>query len=934
MKLLLTSDTQAEFNNLDLCEISIQELIAAANKYKPDAIIHAGDLKELYNPCDLRVVKFWVRAVRAIKEEGFRFIILLGNHDRLSQSVDSKNWLDILRAAGAETISRPRVKQIGDCGVAFLPYTSDKKEELQWAKNLHEHTRVPMPSVCIFHTELSGAFMNPGIQARGNTLEDLYLDKYSAAFGGHLHMHQKVMDTIWYIGSPFCQDWGETNQKKGHLLATITGKSVSIKRLITDIPHWYDAEWLEENNVKPEKGAYIRSRVTVASKEINAQIQAEEERIRSTFPDSDIRLFVIPRLEKAKIQSIALDGVTDRENVAQYVAGTLSEAARFDARRVVAYLASKLLKIAPAASGKKIRFIKAVAENVLTYEKVKIRYSKQGLVLLKGKNLDWPKRSNGGGKTNALSLLPVALFGETLKGQKNDEWARERVEERAIVRLYLEDERERKIEIERGRRPHKINMWVDGKDVSTGLSGKGKQETQGQIVDITGYDLRMLLNSVYIDQTIANGFLFGTQKDRMDLVSKLVGLDRFDSALKLVTADIDANKRAIAEETAKIEKLVEDEERLTEELQDYISVTKSNVVWGTKVKEARRECARLREAISGYSASKDFYSQLQEEVDDLNTDEQELGRKMAEAHGAMLFHSKEYRQAEKLEQGGKCPVCKQDAAAIGKSAAKTAKAAMHKAEREANALLQSRTQIADKLRSKEGKIAEYHKRIDQANTDLAAARLVLDQAEQGAAEEENRNKKTLDKAESINRHLIQTRRFLKAGRFHLKNLDVDADLLAYSQKAFHRSGLPMYMSAALCPLLNKAAEEYSEIFTDGKIHIMFSVVDNDFRADIVNPTGSDTRNGQSVGESAMAGSIAAFAMREAAPKTNLLILDEPGHGLDTEGAKQFAKGLLKLKDRFETMLVTTHSPIIEAILAGETVWTAIKQNGISRLKTN
>ena len=54
----------------------------------------------------------------------------------------------------------------------------------------------------------------------------------------------------------------------------------------------------------------------------------------------------------------------------------------------------------------------------------------------------------------------------------------------------------------------------------------------------------------------------------------------------------------------------------------------------------------------------------------------------------------------------------------------------------------------------------------------------------------------------------------------------------------------------------------------------------------------------------------------------MLILDEPGHGLDQAAQKQFAKGLLRLKDRFETIIVCTHSSsVIESILSGETTWT-------------
>src|ERR1017187_5871187 len=142
VRLLVTSDTQCQLSNLDLCEQSIQELLQQAAKYKPDAIIHGGDLKEQYSPVQLQVPKFWVRAIQQIVKANHRFIVLLGNHDRISQSAESKNWLDILRAAGAETVSLPRWKQIGDGHVAFLPFCADKKLERRWARELAEQCQV------------------------------------------------------------------------------------------------------------------------------------------------------------------------------------------------------------------------------------------------------------------------------------------------------------------------------------------------------------------------------------------------------------------------------------------------------------------------------------------------------------------------------------------------------------------------------------------------------------------------------------------------------------------------------------------------------------------------------------------------------------------------------------------------------------------------
>jgi DNA repair exonuclease SbcCD ATPase subunit len=144
----------------------------------------------------------------------------------------------------------------------------------------------------------------------------------------------------------------------------------------------------------------------------------------------------------------------------------------------------------------------------------------------------------------------------------------------------------------------------------------------------------------------------------------------------------------------------------------------------------------------------------------------------------------------------------------------------------------------------------------------------------------------------------------------------------------------MYLAASLCPVLNKAGEEYAELFYQGRIKVEFAVLDGEFSASIVNPAGSASAGGQSVGESAMAGIVTAFALIEVAPKTNLLILDEPGHGLDSAGAKMFAQGLIKLQSRFSTIICTTHAPAIEGALSGEAKqWQVEKRKSISRLRT-
>ena len=72
-------------------------------------------------------------------------------------------------------------------------------------------------------------------------------------------------------------------------------------------------------------------------------------------------------------------------------------------------------------------------------------------------------------------------------------------------------------------------------------------------------------------------------------------------------------------------------------------------------------------------------------------------------------------------------------------------------------------------------------------------------------------------------------------------------------------------------------------------------------------------------------------MRDIAQPTNLLILDEPGAGLDPAAAKQLGARLSKLTDKFETLLVVTHNQGIEAALGDSNTVTVTKKNRISTI---
>ena len=241
------------------------------------------------------------------------------------------------------------------------------------------------------------------------------------------------------------------------------------------------------------------------------------------------------------------------------------------------------------------------------------------------------------------------------------------------------------------------------------------------------------------------------------------------------------------------------------------------------------------------------------------------------------------------------------------------------------------TNLRERADANESGIARFEESLRDAASILSNQRQLLQQAEEALKQEDQRNASLLQRKTQLKSKIKHLTRTFTALMAQERQLIIDREMLEFARKACSRDGIPMYLTASLCPVLNASADHYSELFFESRIKLHFEVRDGKFFVDAVNSAGSETIDGQSAGEGARCGIIAAFAIRDVAPKTNLLVLDEPAAGLDSDGARMFARGLLKLKDQFSTIIVTTHSQIIESELSGEKRWVVEKRKGISRL---
>ena len=223
MSFIVTSDFQAEWENLDRCNTAWNEILSICKKQKLGLICVLGDLKQAYNPIDIRVVQWWQYAIRKAKQKGYKVLILLGNHDRVGAYSSADNWLSVLKRAGAITFDKPGQYKWRNYVLTLLPYSNDSDARLN-AKECKEALsyKPGITNVLLFHQEIKGVkFNNFGTTSSSSlTEEDLYCSKYDICISGHIHKPQKFgkKNNIYYVGSPFAIDWGEVNQAKRYLV--------------------------------------------------------------------------------------------------------------------------------------------------------------------------------------------------------------------------------------------------------------------------------------------------------------------------------------------------------------------------------------------------------------------------------------------------------------------------------------------------------------------------------------------------------------------------------------------------------------------------------------------------------------------------------------------------------------------------------------------
>lgn len=936
--IIFTGDWQLDVANIANVEATVDDIIAHARAHGVRHVVHTGDVKDALSPIDGRVINAMVRFAQKMYAAKLHVHCLMGNHDYYSTTRGAESWMAFLSSIGWACADAPVNVNIGGWEMFLFPYAFDVEGLKAALASTGPHPK-KLNNIQVFHQGLMGAKLSELRRADSEplTVADLHPERYMWSIGGHYHAQHCVDGNVWYCGSPFCTRWDEANQTKGFLLLDARGALVP---LASSIPGWYDPSWPGFPERVP---AGARVRVPVALEkgvEPSAAIAHATGRAEALYTGAQI--VVNPTVVDRSTTVTDIKGdATDDDLVDAYVEATFEQEhpdVQF-ALRGCLYAA-----VAEVASHRRadlqVTFDAFEGENFLSFEKLTINYHAKGLWVVYGVNDDRPGRSNGSGKTSYIQAPLAVLWGRTLKEQKHDGLKRRDTPRgaRSYGRLSMTLADGRALVVERSRQPVHVKLWLDGEDIST---GKADAQITRDIEKLTGLTAEVMQAALYVDQREVNKLLTGQPAERKAVLAAFLNTERYTKAQEAVKRSVDALSREIGKwdtYRATVEANVQSYTEMLEKLR--VRRSEEAELLERRAESIKAEGIALGEQKQAVNLK---HAAVLVEVQTLNRavevamEAYQQARGDTSGYAARLITLERNLADARKKQPDKCFTC--GAPLKPKDMTKV----IQSLEEAITPLKEQRDQARQ---AEETKLAEWEKAKAAAKpkADALAALVSEGNTLTYAIQEKRRDylgaKQAADAAkETEHGDETEYQRKLRRCQAYLRNfphfraeLDADMAVLQMALRALGRDGIPAMVASLLCPRLNASAAHYSHLLGDGTIGVAFTMDADGLAVEVVNPTGGESVKDQSTGELRIAALITTLALRDNV-RSNVLFLDEMSLGLDSLSARELARGVTQLKERFPAIFITSHDPYVLNGLEDYGTIEIRKKDGISKVTT-
>lgn len=609
-------------------------------------------------------------------------------------------------------------------------------------------------------------------------------------------------------------------------------------------------------------------------------------------------------------------------------------------------------------------------ENFGSIKQAKVDFADQGLVLILGDNQDAAKAdSNGAGKSLILEAFTWVLWGKTIRGGdfSGDGVVNRFVGKNCRVKLHIEDEDGTDYTVERtrkhteGDKPNDLRVFRYVPDIWHEITRASVAQTQEMLIEIVGMDYTTFCVMMPGCGVRASEM---TDKEVKLLLERLLQTQVLGTAHELVKTRLkeaqheydkaktsrDALEQTLEEDEKRLQALKDKSDNYTadkaqkdRDLVDQIDKTLVKLEEQQAILQRAEDVEkRISTAQGKVNVDQKAITEAQRNqtatVESLNEDRAVIDKRKAVAQAE---YNRINKQITSMPSGGDCPTCLQT---VGEEHVADVTSGL----REQSALISSQlVDIAQELTDVDEKLQQardqFHKSLDtlKRTRDLHQTDLQKLQALQYEANmatklgvslqdqlEDLRTRRAALKTEEdpFVSLIMQTakgayEKAAEAARAYktMNELDHKIAIMDYWLTGFSPQGVRSFMLEHVTPLLNKAAQRYANLLTDGEMSVTFHTqkrlksgkVVEKFNIVVEQAHGGGSYSSASKGERARANLVIAFALGDLAAlrahrTVSFRFLDEPFESVDESGTDAIVALLNDQKERFDTVFVITH----------------------------
>jgi DNA repair exonuclease SbcCD nuclease subunit len=261
-------------------QMTLEETARCASEVRKaggDTIIHAGDLFHVRGSIAPSVLNPTLDAYKALINDGFKIVILAGNHDLEGKNAERiSSAITSLEGVGCEVVNSWEVGLDRSNDVVFVPWCQnidELKEKLEYVAPI-DREGVDL----IIHAPIDDVI--PGLPPHGLTASYLGGLGYRRVFAGHYHHSKDFGNGVHSIGALTHLTWSDVGSNAGFLI--VSGEEVKYRA--SHAPSFVEID----HSTDPEDiplivdGNYVRAKV-------NSAKSSDIESLRQYLTDSGAR---------------------------------------------------------------------------------------------------------------------------------------------------------------------------------------------------------------------------------------------------------------------------------------------------------------------------------------------------------------------------------------------------------------------------------------------------------------------------------------------------------------------------------------------------------------------------------------------------------------------------------------------------------------------